>query len=125
MKALRILFWIGACIMISAYGCSGEQHDHPDGTTGEQLYNLHCAECHREDGTGILFDSLPANILTQKSPEEIVRYITTDSNHQRLMPAFKTMPSEEAELITQHLMKLKLDYEKGMKNKPKQLLIEP
>lgn len=110
---------------MGAYGCSGEQHDHPDLTTGEQLYNHHCAECHREDGTGILFKSLPANILTQKSPKEIVTYITTDSNHNRLMPSFNTMPDGEAELITKHLLNLKIEYEKDGKSKPRQLLVEP
>lgn len=119
------LFYLCVGILMSAYGCSEEQHHHPDLTTGEQLYNHHCAECHREDGTGILFDSLPANILTQKSPQEIITYITTDSNHTRLMPAFTSMPADEAELITKHLVKLKIDYEKGAKSKPKQLLIEP
>ncbi len=128
MKSQRIprtLFWICVCIIMSAWGCSGERHDHPDLTTGEELYNHHCAECHREDGTGILFDSLPANILTQKSPQEIITYITTDSNHNRLMPAFNTMPPGEAELITKHLFQLKIDYENEARSKPKQLLIEP
>lgn len=128
MKSQQIpstLFWICVCLIMSACGRSGEQHDHPDLITEEQLYNHHCAECHREDGTGILFDSLPANILTQKSPQGIITYITTDSNHNRLMPAFTTMPPDEAELITKHLMKLKIDYEQGARSKPKQLLIEP
>jgi hypothetical protein len=125
LRLLRSLFGICACVILSAYGCSGERHDHPNLMTGEQLYNHHCAECHREDGTGILFDSLPANILTEKNPQEIITYITRDSNHQRLMPAFNTMPSDEAELITKHLIKLKADYEKGEKSKPRQLLIEP
>ena len=128
MKSLQVprtLFWICACIIMSASGCSEDQHDHSNLTTGEQLYNHHCAECHREDGTGILFDSLPANILTQKSPQEVITYITTGTNHKRLMPTFKTMPPDEAELITEHLVKLKTDYEKGPRNKPKQLLIEP
>jgi uncharacterized membrane protein len=121
----RAFLAICVCFIMSGYGCSDEQHNHPDLTTGQQLYNHHCAECHSEDGTGILFESLPANILTQKSPQEIITYITTDSNHQRLMPVFNAMPSEEAELITNHLMKLKTDYVEGAKSQPKQLLIEP
>lgn len=128
MKSLRIrriLFCLCACLIMSAYGCSGESHDHPDLITGEQLYNHHCAECHRENGTGILFDSLPANILTQKNPQEIVTYITTDAKTQRDMPVFKAMLVDEAELITKHLMKLTIDYEDGARSKPRQLLIEP
>ena len=105
---------------MSAVGCSEDRHDHPNLTTGEQLYNHHCAECHRKDGTGILFDSLPANIFTQKSPQEIITYITTDTNHNRLMPAFTSMPSNEAEVITEYLGNLKTDYDQALKNKPKQ-----
>lgn len=128
MKSQRIpkaLFWICVCIIMNAYGCSGELHEHPGLTTGKQLYNHHCAECHREDGTGVLFDSLPANILTEKSSQEVITYITADSHHTRLMPVFNTMPLDEAEVITRHLIQLKTHYENGARSKPKQLLIEP
>ena len=121
MKCLRIhrtFFWIGACLVMSAAGCSEDQHDHPKLITGEQLYNFHCAKCHRKDGTGILFDSRPANILSQKSPEEMITYITTDTNHNRLMPAFKSMPLDEAEFIAEHLGTLKTAYEQRLEHIP-------
>ncbi len=78
-----------------------------------------------EKGTGKLFDGIPATILTQKRPQGIVNYITTGTEQARDMPVFKTMPADEAKVITDHLLKLKKLYE--YKNGPqiRQLLIEP
>ena len=74
---------------------------------------------------GKLFDGIPGTILTQKCPQGIVKYITTGTEHERNMPVFKTMPADEAKVITDHLLKLKKLYE--YKNGPqiRQLLIEP
>ena len=118
-----VLIW--TFVFISIQGCSRDHHDHPEFTTGEQLFNYHCAECHGTDGTGILFDVMPANILTHKSPQEVIQYITAETNHERKMPVFKTMPVSEARLITAHLMKLKHRYDTEKRGKPRQLLIEP
>ena len=118
-------FCIWAFVFVSLFACSRDNHDHPDLTTGEQLFNYHCAECHGEDGTGNLFEVMPANILTKLSHQGIVQYITTETNPERNMPVFKTMPAAEAEAIATHLMKLKKDYDTAEKRKPRQLLIEP
>ena len=121
MKSLLLL---GAMMAVCLTGCSRDQHDHPKLTTGEQLFNYHCAECHGMQGTGKLFDGIPANILSKKSPEEISRYITTETGYIREMPVFSTMPADEAKAITDHLFTLQKTYDK---NGPqiKQLLIEP
>ncbi len=60
-----------------------------------------------------------------KKVQGIVNYITTGTEHERDMPVFKTMPADEAKVITDHLLKLKKIYE--YKNGPqiRQLLIEP
>ena len=67
------------CAIVGAAltACSKDRdhHDHPDLTTGEQLFNYHCAECHGEDGTGKLVDRTPANILTTKNLQGIVDYM--------------------------------------------------
>jgi cytochrome c553 len=113
-----------AMVVVSLSGCSGDQHDHPNLTTREQLFNYHCAECHGEQGTGKLFDGIPAIILTNKSPSEITKYITTETGQERAMPVFSTMPADEAKIITDHLLELKKIYDKnGLQIK--QLLIEP
>jgi len=120
MKSLLL----SAMVALSVFGCSQDQHDHPNLTTGEELFNYHCADCHGVQGTGSLFDGMPANILTQKSPEEISTYITTETGHEREMPVFKTMPAEEAKAITDHLFTLKNSFEKNG-SQIKQLLIKP
>lgn len=122
-KIMRSLL-LGAMIVVSLTGCSQDQHDHPNLTTGEQLFNFHCAECHGIRGTGKLFDGIPANILSKKSPEEIARYITTETGYIREMPVFSTMPADEAKMITDHLITLQTAYDK---NGPQieQFLIEP
>ena len=117
-----LLLW--AMVFVSLSGCSQDQHDHPNLTTGEQLFNYHCAECHGVQGTGNLIDGIPAIILTQKSHQEIINYITTETGHERDMPVFSTMPADETKIITDHLLTLQQTYDK---NGPqiKQLLIEP
>jgi len=121
MQSLLLLFMM---VMSISSGCSQDQHDHPNLTTGEQLFNFHCAECHGIRGTGKLFDGIPANILSKKSPEEIARYITTETGYMREMPVFSTMPADEAKIITDHLITLQTAYDK---NGPQieQFLIEP
>jgi mono/diheme cytochrome c family protein len=122
-KLMRPLL-LAAMILVSVSGCSQDQHDHPTLTTGEQLFNYHCAECHGEQGTGNLFDGIPANILTQKNQQAIITYIPTDTGQERTMPVFSAMPAEEAKIITEHLFTLQKTYDtKG--SQIKQLLIEP
>ena len=117
-----LLLW--AIIVVSVFGCSPDHHDHPNLTTGEQLFNYHCVECHGVQGTGSLFDGTPANILTIKSSEEIITYITTETGERREMPVFGTMPADEAKAITNHLLTLQKTYDKKS-SQIKQLLIEP
>ncbi|MDR4487678.1 MAG: cytochrome c [Nitrospirales bacterium] len=125
---LQDMLLISAClwvlIVMSLSGCSRDQHDHPDLTTGEQLFAFHCAECHGVQGSGKLFDGIPANILTKKTPDEIMTYLTTETSPDRKMPVFRTMPAEEAKVITDHLLTLQKAYDQHG-SQIKQLLIEP
>lgn len=121
-------FVSGAITIIALTACSNrDNHDHPNLRTGEELFNYHCAECHGKDGTGRLADQTPANILTQKRQQEIINYIRTDVNPERKMPVFATMPALEASRITNHLLKLKKNYDAtpNEKKKNRALLIEP
>jgi len=120
MKSLLL----SAMVLMSVLGCSRDQHDHPNLTTGEELFNFHCAECHGAQGTGKLFDQMPANILTSKSTEEIIAYLTTETGQDRKMPVFPAMPAEEAKVITDHLFTLQKAYDQHG-SQIKQLLIEP
>lgn len=117
-----LLLWAG--IVVSLSGCSQDQHDHPSFTTGEQLFDYHCAECPGVQGTGNFFEGIPANILTQKSPGKITAFITSETGHEREMPVFRIMPPDEAQAITDHLLTLKNAFDKNGSH-IKQLLIQP
>ena len=128
----RILLRLSvACVIVASVlvACSKDRddHDHPNLTTGEELYNYHCAECHGEDGTGKLVDRTPANILTGKSTQEIVNYIVSDTGKDRKMPVFAAMPRSEAVKIAAYLIELKSRYDSLGENKRKnrELLIKP
>jgi len=114
--------------LITLIACSNrDNHDHPKLISGKALFNHHCADCHGEDGTGKLADRTPANILTQKGHQDIVKYVTTESNSNREMPVFSTMPYSEASKIASHLLSLRKFYDTTPNNqkKPRPLLIEP
>lgn len=118
------------CLMATLFlgGCSlnPDDHDHPGLTSGKQLFNYHCADCHGEDGTGLLVQPSPANILTTKNQQGIVDYIKQRNGH-RNMPVFVTMPDSEARKIATHLLDLKQHYETtpSNKKKPEGLMVKP
>jgi mono/diheme cytochrome c family protein len=120
-----------ACVLTvtTMAGCAKnrDHHDHTDLTTGRQLFNFHCAECHGEDGTGRLVDKIPANILTTRDVEGIESYIVTDTGKGRKMPVFATMPRGEAHEIAEYLIELKNRYASLGENqrKNRELLIDP
>lgn len=120
-----------ACLMVALTlaGCSEDRdrHDHPNATTGEALFELHCAECHGDDGTGRLVDRTPANILTTKNLQGIVDYMVNDTGQGRKMPVFATMPGLEARKIAAYLMELQTRYDNLAENKKKsrELMIDP
>lgn len=125
---LGIQLFMGLSLIGMLTACSHrDDHDHPDLTTGEALFDHHCAECHGVDGTGLLADQTPANILTQRSRDGIVDYMTKPLNPKRKMPVFATMPIAEAALIAGHLLELKQSYEDIpiSKKKPRGLMIAP
>lgn len=118
------------CLMLigALTACSNrDDHNHPDLKTGEDLFNHHCAECHGKDGTGLLADQTPANILTLRGRDGIVDYITKPINPKRKMPVFGTMPIAEAAVIAEHLLELQQVYEDTptSKKKPGGLMIKP
>lgn len=122
--------WVGIiCLVLLSSACSkySDDHDHPHLVTGEQLYDYHCSGCHGKDGTGMLADRTPANILTLRGREGIIEYITRPVNPNRKMPVFTHMPPAEAALIASHLLALKDAYDRQPfnKKKPEELMIQP
>jgi len=118
---------VGLLVSMLTACASFDDHDHPDLTSGEDLFNHHCETCHGVDGSGKLVSGTPANILTQRGRDSIVNYITSNVNPQREMPVFKAMPYAEAIAITNHLLVLQRDYEMLPlnKKKPRELMIKP
>ena len=131
MLRRSLLLCAAVCAIVGTVvtGCTKnrDRHDHPKLTTGQQLFNYHCAECHGEDGTGKLVDKTPANILTRKDQEGIVNYIVTDAGLDRRMPVFAAMPRGEAYKIAAYLIELRNRYNSLGENKRKnrELLIDP
>jgi len=127
----NLLLYVAVCalagMVLGSCAKNRDHHDHPDLTTGEQLFNYHCAECHGKDGTGRLVDRTPANILTRKGEQEIVNYIVSDTGQGRKMPVFATMPRSEAAKIAAYLIDLKNKYDSQGENerKNRDLLIDP
>ena len=121
--------WVCTLVVTAMVGCSKDRdhHDHPNLTTGEELFEYHCADCHGDDGTGKLVNSTPANILTRKDRQGIVSYIKSESRQGRKMPVFATMPTAEANKIAAYLIELRGRYDNLPDNKRKnrQLLIDP
>ena len=119
--------YIFVIVLITLSSCSRDHHDHPDLTTGKELFDYHCADCHGTDGTGRIVDLIPANILTNKDQREVVEYIISGGEHNRSMPVFKTMSEREAGRIAYYLFELRNKYDKaGRKEKKfRELLIEP
>jgi len=116
-----------ACLVLAACSKYSDKHDHPHLVTGEALFNYHCSACHGQDGTGMLADQTPANILTLRGRDGIIEYITQPVNPNRKMPVFANMPPAEAAKIASHLLELKKAYDKKPFNqkKPEELMIQP
>jgi mono/diheme cytochrome c family protein len=81
-------------------GCGRDVHNHPELTTGKQLFEHHCAECHQESGEGAFLRGIPPVIYTAMTYRQLVGYI---QGHGRpdgtRMPTYESMPREEAEKI--------------------------
>lgn len=87
-------------------GCSTDQHDHPDLISGQQLYEYHCASCHKADGTGIFLKGVPANRDTDLSVWQIIHKVQVGSEEKSAMPSFEKMPQQEASKIAVYLKQL-------------------
>ncbi|MEH6651450.1 MAG: cytochrome c [Motiliproteus sp.] len=86
-------------------GCSGDDsHDHPDLVTGQQLFDHHCAGCHKNTGRGNFLKGVPANQDTALSSGDIEHKIRTEGAEG--MPSFPTMGEAEAAKIASYLKQM-------------------
>ncbi len=117
-RITKYLALLISALMLSA--CSQDKHNHPQLSSGKELFNYHCAACHGEEGTGQFLKGVPANIATSKSQTEIMLHIKKGSESgSTAMPVFATMPDAEAQKIAAYLLHLKQNYFNNPQNRDK------
>jgi len=94
------------CALIVLAGCDPDQHDHADLKMGRELFDYHCAPCHKADGSGVFLKGVPANRYTDLSVVEVMHKIQTASEPHRAMPVFKKMSRQEQAKIAIYLKHL-------------------
>ena len=93
-------------VVLFSYGCRRDIHDHPSLTTGQQLFEFHCLECHREKGQGSFLRGVPPNNDTQLSAFQISHKIRKANGKESKMPLFPTMSKQEAIKISYYLKQI-------------------
>lgn len=103
MKGVSLTILLGLALT----GC-GESSPPPSASaSGEQLFNHHCAGCHRQEGTGNFLRGIPANALTHMDIDDVVDLIRRGDPEKPKMPAFRELSRYQAERITLHLWELR------------------
>ncbi len=72
MYPLKFLLRVTCCTLLLIFTISGCQHQHY--RQGERIYLAYCANCHMEDGSGLvdLIPPLDSARLTLATPEKLV-----------------------------------------------------
>jgi len=98
-----LLVFIFALLLLSA--CTNDDaHNHPNNISAKELYELHCAGCHKKLGQGKFLKGIPPNRYTQLTISEIVKKIKTGEQHQSDMKVFNNMEQQEAKRIAIYLL---------------------
>ena len=92
------------CILIA--GCEKDMHDHPELTTGKELFEFHCSGCHQSNGMGKFLNGIPKNNNTSLTFSQVVSKITSEDVKSSKIPIFKKMSKEEASKISAYLKSL-------------------
>ena len=93
-------------LVVALNGCSKDLHDHPELVTGEQLFNYHCSECHKETGKGKFLKGVPSNRNTHFSTFQIAHKVKKGGGSGSKMPAFTKMSDEESIKIAEYVKSL-------------------
>ncbi|MET0065389.1 MAG: cytochrome c [Candidatus Thiodiazotropha sp.] len=94
-------------LMMTLHGCSEDAHDHPDLVSGEQLFNYHCAGCHKVAGIGNFLKGIPSAKDTYLTQLEIAHKVKTVQENSSKMPNFPNMSDEEARKIAAYVKSIK------------------
>lgn len=111
LRVARLYFWIASLLtmFVLLAGCSQK----PDETSsGEELFNYHCAKCHQKSGTGKLLQRIPANSLTKMSKPDVVNLIRKGSPTKPHMPAIEQVDYAQARKIVDYLWVLRAENRK-------------
>lgn len=98
--AIMALTGLTACL-------PSEEHNHPQLTSRDALYEFHCGECHGKDGLGGTVDQATANLMRRISYNEMMEYVINDVNPERQMPVFDSMTRGEAQMIIDYVLVLR------------------
>lgn len=100
-RPLTVLFLLW--LVMGSAGCDLDQHDHPDLKTGRELFDYHCAPCHKADGSGVFLKGVPANRHTDLSVLQVMHKVQSASGGKKAMPVFARMPQQEQVKIAIYL----------------------
>lgn len=90
--------------IFSLMGCT----QRPDeASSGQVLYEYHCAKCHKSSGNGKYLMGIPANRETYLSQSSVIVMIKDGHRSKPNMPPIPNISYSEAQKITQHLWTLK------------------
>ena len=103
ISTLNLVFFI---LLFSLSGCSRDNHDHPANITNKQLFEVHCAECHGEGGTGSFLLGAPANKDSKLLNLQIRKKMKEGSGTGSAMPVYHDMPDDEVKRIVTYLRSL-------------------
>lgn len=104
IKSIRTLY--SALLFFTLSACDQDIHNHPELTTGQQLFEYHCSSCHKATGTGHFLKGVPANKDTELQSWQIKHKIQDAAEDKSKMPSFPNMPPDEAALIADYVKRL-------------------
>ncbi len=105
-KSEKYLFILSAYLCVAVFsGCSKDVHDHPDITTGKDLFKYHCSACHKDTGKGNFLKGVPANKNTALSAGQ-VRHKIIGNDSDSKMSSFEKMSVEESEKLSAYVKRL-------------------
>jgi len=102
-----VFYTLVVCLLlVTISSCSKDIHEHPDLVTGKQLFNYHCAGCHKDTGKGQFLKGIPSNRNTVLSSAQIIHKISTNDGEEVKMPSFPKMSQAEAIAIVSYLKQM-------------------
>lgn len=100
---MKISLVLISLVLLSA--CTQKDtHSHPENITAKELYELHCANCHKKTGKGKFLKGIPPNLFTELTLNQLVEKIKKGEQHHSNMTVYKTMSDEEARKIAMYLL---------------------